>query len=61
MSMNHMGRKITEMDKFRLKANWLENLVVFEGQYIGTTPNVSICTLGTLNTLHLPTGTRLSC
>lgn len=30
-----------EMDKFRLKANWVEKLVVFEGRYIGTTPNLS--------------------
>lgn len=27
-SKNHMGRKMTEMDKFRLKANWLQKFAV---------------------------------
>lgn len=36
-----MGRKTTEMDKFRLKANWLQKFAVFKGRPTGTTPNLS--------------------
>jgi len=36
-----MGRKMMEMNKFRLKANWLQKLAVFEGKHTGTTPNLS--------------------
>lgn len=30
-----------EMDKFRLKANWLQKLAVFEGRHTGASPNLS--------------------